>query len=646
MTRQIITTCTRDCPNTCGLIAHVDNGRVSKLTGNPEHPANRGFACRKCVDFVHRGTSSERILTPLRRQGKGFRPVSWDSALDEIAERMTGIRAEHGPEAILYYRGAGQRTGLKLLCERFFNLFGGVTGLQGSLCGGTGQASQDLDFGTRISHDPLDHANSRHLILWGRNPRVTNPTLARIAREVRARGGHVVLIDPVASESRTLASQFIQPAPGSDAYLALAAAKLILQQGNEDRDFIARHSEGFKAFGTILERFDLEELCRRCDVPVQQVRELAALFSEAQPTAVTLGWGMHRYTHAHLAIRAIDALAAISGNLGIPGGGVSQGFEEYAPFDWDCTGDHLHPERRRLPLPRIGAEILAARNPAIEMIFVTAGNPIGSAPNSALVRKAFKKTPFVVVAGLFLDDTAREADIVLPSTTFMEEDDFVGSYGHNYLGPVNRAVDPPGECRTDFDMFRALSRRFELADPFDLPAEQWLGRLLAPTLSDQITLETLRRGPYRLPAAPMVPYADRRFDTPSGKYRFLTDFDLPETKGDSSCPLHLLSISPPEWLCTEMTPADQQSLAVIRIHPDHAAALGICEGEEVIVENDLAQVRATARLDSDQRRDTVVFPRGKWLESGSGVNLLTRDLVSEVGCGTPYYETRVRLRKI
>jgi anaerobic selenocysteine-containing dehydrogenase len=295
-------------------------------------------------------------------------------------------------------------------------------------------------------------------------------------------------------------------------------------------------------------------------------------------------------------------------------------------------------------MPRIGADILAARAPQIEMIFVTAGNPVAMAPNTALVRQAFEQTPFVVVSGLFLDDTARTADLFLPTTTFLEEDDFVGSFGHSYVGPVNRAALPPGDCRTDFDIFCALAQHFDFADEFRRSGEGWHQLLLAPVLAQGLTLDDLRQGPIRLAGVPDVPYHDRIFPTPSGKFRFLQAFDAPATAPtDQTHPLVLLSTAPPQWLCSEMTPADQQQPAELRLHPDTAVAAGIGDGELAWIENERGRVRGRVRLVETERRDTLVFPRGKWLDSGSSVNLLTCDAVSKVGNGASYYDTRVRI---
>ena len=647
MLREVVTTCTRDCPNTCGLIARVDPyGKVVELGGNPRHPLNQGVACHKAQKFVQRAYSSERILTPLRRNRRNgvWQRISWDSALDEIVGHMTEVKDRYGAEAILYYRGFAQRTALRLLNERYFNLFGGVTGTYGTLCGGTGQASQNLDFGCRISHDPLDYAHSQSLVLWGRNPVVTNPYLLPIITRIRRQGGSVVLIDPVASESKGISSLHIQPAPGKDAFLAMATAKRILALGREDREFIESHSQGFSEFQQILDSFTCEELAQACDVGLQQIELLADVLVEQKPTGVLLGWGLHRWEYAHHMIRSIDALGALAGLIGVKGGGVSQGFEEYAPFDLDWVGDNLYPGRRKLLMPLIGEEIMRAQDPAIQMIIVTAGNPVCMAPNSGKVAAAFAQVPFIVVAGHFLDDTAELADIFLPSTTFLEEQDIVASYGHNYVGPVNRAIPPQGESRSDFELFQSLAAHFSFGPDFKRSVDEWLTRLSAPLMAQGVTLEELWAGPVRLTTAPMVPYSERKFSTPSGKFQFMTEFDPPNSlKSDEGYPYQLMSVSPNDWLCSEMTPANQAELTLIRIHPEEAAKLNLADGTVVRVISKVGETKARLKLDGKQRKDTLVFPRGRWVKSGSSANLLTLDIVSKVGNGAPYYETKVRI---
>lgn len=643
----IVTTCTRDCPNTCGLLARVRDGRLVSLTGNPAHPLTRGKACLKAARYVRRIYDPERVTRPLIRahRDEPWRNASWDEVLDTVARRMTEIAGESGTESILYYQGYGERTALKLLNRYFFNLFGGVTTTTGSLCGGTGQGAQSLDFGRRISHDPLDHRNSRSMILWGRNPVSTNVSLVPIIAEMRRRGGNVVVIDPAPSRSVALADRHIAPRPGTDAFLAMAVAKMILEAGAEDRAFMDRHAEGAQEYLRILGTFGIEELCSRCDVSIEGARFLASMLMEQKPTSILLGWGMHRHTQAHLSIRAIDALGALSGNIGVSGGGVSQGFEEYGPYEQLYWGDDLNPPRRTLLLPHIGEEILAARDPEIRMIFVTAANPLCMAPNTARVGAAFRKAEFVVYSGHFPDDTADLAHVFLPATTFLEEEDVMASYGHNYVGPVNPAIAPVGECRSEFRMFSELARRFPFADRFRRSERDWLDDICAPIRSQGCSMEALRGGHFRL-RAPMVPYADRTFPTPSGKFRFMTEFD-PQvlTHCDTDYPYRLLTIAPHGFICSERTMAEHGPLPVVTLAQEEADLLRLRNGDAVRVESAFGEVRARLRTLAGQRRDILVSERGGWLKAGHGLNRLTRDVASRVGNGTPYYETSVRVLK-
>ncbi len=641
-TKTVVTTCTRDCPNTCGLLAEVAKGRLVSLKGDPAHPYTRGAACVKAMRYVERIYSKERVTQPLLRNADGsWRTATWTEALDEVAARLQTIRDESGPEAVLYYQGYGERTGLKLLNRYFFNLFGGVTTLRGSLCGGTGQASQNLDFGVRISHDPLDHYNSASMVLWARNPVSTNISLTPIIRDIKKRGGRIILVDPVRTRSAALADLHIRPRPGSDVYLAMAAAKLILAMNAQDDAFLQHHAEGFEAYKEILSRFSVMELSKLADVPMEHIATLADTLMSQQPTSILLGWGLHRHKEAHHSLRAIDALGAIAGIIGVPGGGVSQGFEEYGPYDQSLWGDHLAPPRRTLLLPTVGQEILDATDPPIRMIFVTAANPVCMAPNSAKVAEAFRRAECVVYSGHFLDDTADCAHVFLPATTFLEEDDVMATYGHNWVGPVNKAIEPVGACRAEFDMFHDLASRFEFAEAFRKDAADWLEAVCAPVLEQGCTMASLRQGAFRLDA-PMVPYQDRTFPTPSGKFRFMTEFDPPSVTGDAEAfPFRLITGAPHGYICSERTMAEHEPLPVVAIHTEEAAARGLRPGGLVTVRSATGSVTALLRVDDAMRRDVVAAERGGWLKAGHGLNRLTVDMASTVGMGAPYYETTV-----
>ena len=641
--KKIITTCTRDCPNTCGLEATVEDGRLVRLAGSKEHPLTRGVACHKALKYIDRVYSKDRLVKPMMRGRSNWREVTWDEALDVIAEKMKMIRDEDGPEAILYYQGYGERTALKLLNKYFFNLFGGVTTLHGSLCGGTGQASQNLDLGKRISHDPLDHYNAKAMILWARNPATTQIGLVPIIKDIQKRGGRIITIDPFRNRSAAFADRHIAPAPNMDVYLAMAAAKLLIGRNAHDTVFLSRHSAGFDAYKAILDRYSIDELCCLAGVCQEDAQYIAETLIFFKPPAILLGWGLHRHKDAHFTIRAIDALGAISGNIGVQGGGVSQGFEEYGPYDPKCWGDQLNPKRRTLLMPYLGQELLDAENPPIRMVYVTAANPACMAPNSERVVEAFKRMAFVVYSGHFLDDTAELADVLLPATTFLEEYDVMASYGHNYVGPVNPAIEPVGDCRSEFEMFTELAKRFSFKDQFCKSAEQWLDKICDPIKTWGGDLGQLRKAPFRIPE-PMAPYLDKVFSTPSGKFEFMAQFDGDRLKNDDkNYPYTLLSVAPFDYICSERTLADHPPLPTVCLHPAEADKLGLADGQPVMVKSRIGSVKALLCTDTSTRRDCLVTERGGWIKAGHGLNRLTAEMVSTVGNGTPYYDTRVTL---
>ncbi|WP_319583993.1 molybdopterin-dependent oxidoreductase [uncultured Pseudodesulfovibrio sp.] len=639
--RKIVTTCTRDCPNSCGLIATVEDGRLVKLSGDPDHPLTSGVACHKTSKYIKRVYSAERITHPLRKVDGQWRRATWDEVLDLIADKLKSVVAESGPEAVLYYQGYGERTALKLLNKYFFNLLGGATTMRGSLCGGAGQGCQNLDFGERVSHDPLDHYNSNSMVLWARNPVSTNISLVKIAKDIKKRGGRVIVIDPARSLSVNIATHHVRPKPGRDGCLAMAAAKIILEAGAEDRDFIESRAEGWAEYKAILDAFSVPELCSLAGVPVTDAELLADTLMNQFPTSILLGWGLHRHEYAHYVIRPIDALGGIAGILGVAGGGVSQGFEEYGPYDQAWWGDHLHPDHRTLFIGKVGEEILNARNPEIRMILVTCGNPVCMAPNADKIVKAFNKAEMVVYSGHFMDDTAELADIFLPATTFLEEDDLMASYGHNFLGPVNPAIEPVGETKSEFQIFQELSARFPFADQYQRSVDDWLQTICAPLLAQGTDLESLRQGPFRLDA-PMVPYANGVFPTESGKFRFMDEFDPTMLQDeDPQYPYKFLTIAPHGYICSERTLAEHDALPTVTLNTNEARKRGLADGGHVVVLSAYGKLMALLKVDEAMRADVLITERGGWNKAGHGVNLLTKDITSIVGQGTPFYETRV-----
>ena len=649
MTKKIYTSCTLDCPDGCGIIAHVDNGRVVKLEGHPDHEFTKGYLCAKTYRFPKRLYSAERQLHPLKRaDGSIDSPwvrVGWDEALDLVADKIRQFKADTGSLSIMHYQRTGSWGATKKLNHRFWNLLGGVTTPRGSLCSGAARAGQKLDFGIRLGHDPSDIVNSKLVLLWGRNPLATNLHVVPLLKTVRDQGGRVILVDPVKCESATICDHHVQPRVATDASLALALAKVILEEGLEDKDFIAHHTHGFADFRALLDSHSLTSLSGRCSVAVDDLRELARAYATTKPASILLGWGLNKYKSSAEMFRCVDALAALCGQIGIPGGGVTHGYDTQRLFDKTVEASDRAQFHRTIPEPLLGRGLLETADPPIRMMFVTGGNPVNQSPNSNLVAKALKKLEFVVVVDSFLTDTTDYAHVFLPTTTFLEEEDALVSWGHNVLGGVNPAIEPVGESRSDLWIMQQLADRLGIGEDMAGTPRDWLRRIMGPMEAKGVTVDALLHGPIRCPVAPLIPFADKAFPTKSGRFEFITKVDVEQRK-DGAFPLTLVTNFSKKWLLSQMTEAEHPKLATVRVGTDWAASHAIENGQQMRLRSAAGELVVEVQVDPRVGKDMVIMAVGTWIKRGGGANILTDDVMSNFGEMAAYGETRVVLEPI
>ena len=646
--KTIVTTCTRDCPGSCSILAQVEGNKVTKLRGNPEHDITAGFLCKNTSHYLENYFySSKRILYPLLKENGQWKRISWTKALDIAASKIMDVMSEYDSSAILYYQGFGARTALQAMNKRFFNLLGGVTTTYGTVCGGIGHAALEQDYGVKVPHDPNDQLNSNFIIIWGRNPVVTDVHLWRILRKAKRNGTKLVVIDPVKTKTAGYANYYVQPAPGSDSYLALALIKLILEKDLQDHEFIARYTHNFNSFKKILNQYTIEFLAKKCDVDINKLNELAIDYAKGKPSSIIVGWGVHRYKQGHLSIHMMNALAAVTGNIGVSGGGVTQGFEEFEYFNFSLELNELGKNQRKLPMPLIGEAILASDNPPIKLIFLASGNPINLNPNSMKVKKAFENVDFVIIIDHFLNDSSDTADLFLPATTFLEEENLIGSYGHNWISPINPVIPPPNEVKSEFEIFQLLSQRLGFSEEMSGKPNKWLKELASPLLKKGFNLEELQNGPVKLVSTSEIPYADKKFKTSSGLFEFIDDFNYNNKGKDELYPLYLLSTSPENWVCSVIPESEMENgLLEVKVHPRVLKNNNMNDGEVVMLESRVGKLKVKVKGSEDVRSDFVLAYRGGWMKYGKNINVLTVDMISEKGDGTPYYETRVKLAKI
>ncbi len=635
--REVVqTTCNRDCPDACGILAEIEDGRVVRLRGDSAHPVTRGFLCYRTQLFLKRQYAPERLQQPLIRRGDRFEPATLDEALDLCARELLRIRAESGPAAILHYRSGGSLGLLKGATDLFFDHFGPVTIKRGDICSGAGDAAQLADFGDSDSNDLDDLLAAKAVLLWGKNPHTSSPHLVPSLTELGRRGARLALIDPVRHRAADLCELYVQPRPGGDLALTAAVSRLLLERGWLAPD-AASWCENFAGWEAFVCSRSLPELAREADVPLSTIEALAELYGTSSPANIQVGWGMQRRRNGGAIVRALDALGLVSGNIGVSGGGVSYYYKRRGAFDAAVFKSGVAPPRT-IAEPLLGAGILAASDPPIRAVWVTAGNPVVMLPDSQTTSRALSSREFVVVVDSFLTDTARLANVVLPTTTLLEDDDIVGAYGHHYLGEVVPVVAPPAEVATDFELVQRLAARVGLGDVLSGDAKVWKQRLLGPIQLDELSGHAIRN-----PKAPRIAFEGRRFATPSGRARLIDAWPQagPEIPLGS---LLLQALSTPEAQSSQWSPHEPGEPLWAIVHPD--AARGIPDGAMARVRSSRGTLLVRLRHDLTARADTVTVPKGGSLGLGRCANVLTEAVLTDLGEGGALYEEPVSLEPL
>jgi anaerobic selenocysteine-containing dehydrogenase len=630
------TTCLRDCPDACGLVCDVDGGRVTRVAGDPDHPVTRGFLCRRTHrDYPGLLTRPDRIVRPRLRTPSGWQDVGWDEALDLCADRLQAVMKEHGPEAVLFLQSGGSLGLSSEVCRYLFEELRATT-VAGDVCLGAGEFAQDADFGDCRVSDWRDLGAAQALVLWGRNLTTASPHLVPLARELRARGGEVWLIDPLPTRTRALATRVLQPRPGRDALLALGVARVLFEEGWIDADAAAA-CDGLDAFRALAHRRTVAEAAAACDLAAADLRALAALYGTRRPVSTWIGGGLQRWVDGAEAVRAIDAVCMLAGHVGVPGGGAHF-------MSRRRHGLAITPPRagRTVRAPLLGHDILNARDPRIRFGWVQRANPVTQHPDSTLTERALRSLRFLVVVDAFPTDTAECATLVLPPALMLEQDDLVASYGHGFIGLARRVVAPPPEARTDLEIAQALARRLGLERTVAGGIDVWIDRMLAPS---GLSRAALGQGAAFHPGAAAVAWAGRRFATPTGRAQLLGEFEPtePDPLDRADYPFKLLTVAPVEHQASQVPPAAQSGLPEVFVHPEAPGVGGRADGSHVTVRTRIGHLRAVLRHDRDLRRDTALMYRGGWVRHGRGVNVLVGGRESKHGGQAAFLDERARL---
>ncbi len=667
-----LVSCPQDCPDACRLWVTVENGRVVEVTGDPDHPVTRGFACAKTARYPERLYLKDRPLYPQRRVGgKGegrFVRVSWDEALDAIAERLREILDAHGGEAVLRYNYAGTMGLVQGRRPLLFFRAIGASELDETICSATGEAAWAAIYGPdKLGVDPEDVPEARTIVLWGANVLSTNTHLVPFLKQARVRGGRIFAVDVYQNRTARFADRFLRIRPGTDAALALALARIFFEEGGADLDYLARHVAGWERFRAAARGWTVERAAEVTGLDPDAIREFAKALRTGAPQLFRVGYGMTRHPGGGNAMIAVLALPVVLGSWRRVGGGAllstSGGFRlnkarlEGLHF-WKNARPRGYfrpnPNARHVNQIQLGRALTALRDPPVQALFVFNANPAATAPNAGLVRRGLAREDLlVVVLENAMTDTALYADFLLPVTHPLEHADLYTSYGHYWLSWSEPAAPPPGEARPNTWVFAELARRLDL----DLPELAMDAEAVARELLDTAhpflvgtDFDRLKRaGSLKLDLPkPFLPYAAGR---PDGKKLTLPVPAVRYPEPDPGRPFIFLTPPAHHFLNTSfggvaaLRAAEGGEPAVL-LHPADARRLGVADGAYVRIENERGAIRRRVRVSPATQPGVVVHEqtwRGLDAPDGLPANVLTPDEPSDLGGGSAFNGARVRV---
>ena len=656
------TACPLDCPDSCTLDVTVEQGRIVKMDGGDANPATRGYICAKVRRFPDRVYGEDRLLYPAIRKGaRGqgtFTRVSWDEALDRIAEKMLEIRDQHTAEAILPFCYGGsnglltQDTNDAVLFRGF-----GTSRLARTVCAApTGAANMAL-YGKMPGVTYQDYVHAKLIILWGVNPSASGIHLVPFLKEARAAGAKLVVIDPRATSLARQADLHLAPRPGTDLPIALAIHRHLFENGHTDLAFLDAHTRGAAQLRARAAEWTFERAAEVSDVDAGAIRQLAEMYTTASPALVRCGWGLERNRNGGSAAAAILALPAVGGKFGVRGGGFSMSNSTAWGIKPTWLADAPEPATRLVNMNHLGRALTEYDAPPVKMLFVYNCNPLATMPDQQRVLQGLQREDlFTVVYEQVFTDTCRYADVVLPATTFVENYDIAKGYGPISLQLVRRVIEPVGEARPNAEVFSELAERLGIAsaeeetDTLMRVVAQLPGDLAAQLSADGVAAPPYGGVPIQfVDVFPLTP--DARVDlfpelldrgAPAGMYGYQPD---PAT---DEYPLALISPASEKTVSSTLGELRERA-AVLQMHPADAEARGLATDDPVRVFNALGEVHCPVALNKEIRRGTVVLPKGLWRKStynGFTSNSLVPDTLTDLGGGACFNDARVQVASL
>lgn len=675
-------TCPHDCPSTCALeVEKIDARTIGKVRGNAANDYTAGVICAKVAAYKERVHHPDRLTVPLRRTGaKGsgrFEPISWDEALDTVADEFRKATDAHGPEAVWPYHYAGTMGLAQRDCIHRFRHAFGFSRMEETICTAAPDSGWKAGVGVLRGADPREIAEAELIVVWGGNPVSTQVNvMTHITKARKTRGAKLVVVDAYRTPTAEAADVFLRVRPGTDGALACAVLQVLLADGLADRDYLARYTDFSPEVEAHLMARGPDWASGITGIPAKQIVEFARLYGSTRKAFIRVGYGFARSRNGPTAMHAVSCLPAMTGAWTVKGGGAL--YTNRAIFGIDQSRivglDLLDRSVRRMDMCQIGrvltgdAEALK-EGPPVTAMLVQNCNPADVAPESLLVRNGLAREDlFLCVHEQFMTETAKFADILLPATTFLENDDFFQGSGHIHLQVTKRVIEPLAECRDNNTVINDIAQRLGSNYPaFSMSAWELVDDSLKRT--GKPDAETLYDKGWEDCSLPFKTahfldgfgHTDRRFHFKADWALIGPGHDgmpsLPDhwnaiDRTDAEQPYRLVTAPARRFLNTSFTemPSSRKKEGgpTARIHPETCAALGLAKGDGVRVGNRLGSVTVSVEPFDGLDPNTVVVESiwpGSSFPEGYGINaLISADRAYPNGGGV-FHDTAVWLRK-
>ena len=656
--------CTLDCADCCKFNIYKDGSNI-KIEGDKEHPYTKGFICKKGLSQLERLTHPDRIYTPLLKINGNWREISFEEAIGILAEKLTFYKERYSSRSILYYEQYGNGSLLKSIGDIFFNFYGGVTKSKGGPCWSAGIEAQKRDFGMCKSHSLEDMLNSKNIFIWGKNPANTTIHTMQMIKKAQKNGSNIIVIDPIYTDTAKISDKYIRVNPGGDCALALAIGKYIIENNLYDINYIERYVNGFEEYKYYLQSLDFMKLSKKSGVSMGLIEELAKLYTDKYST-ILLGYGMQKYKNGGNTIRAIDTLGAITGQIGVSGGGINYANNVFASvLNNDPYKSYKYADNRYYYVSDLTDFIKDTINNTdayldniyskntknlnqnystpLKMAVITKSNLLNQLPDLNKLKKEFSKIEFKVCFDMFMTDTAKECDLFIPTTNSLESEDLLYSSMMNpYIIYNDKIVDPKNKLMDEYYFFRELAYKIRLTNYPCVSKEEYLNKVIYPLKKyyDDISLDLIKNSYLTLHKS--VPWSDNKFLTSSGKFEINISPEIFESNIKNG--FRLLTNHSRETLFSQHM-MDKSCISKLYINKKMANDLSIIDKEVVRLKSKTNFIEVEVNIDN-AISDYIAMMYVGWWEKHGNPNFITISEISDIGGQIAYNESFIEIEKI